>query len=264
MGFWASVASGFVIKTTQLRVYLPVGASSPELPEAARVDVAPFRAIYGIIGESMSDDAIVAEWNGRTYICPRTPRLRVLEGVLAIRRAYRQLGTASVIPEDIAQAARRELEALKEHDPDVRAHILTSAWHVPLRWFVPFDPGAKEVLGDARGSTVRYRVIHSEAMRRLGRALEILGDTDIPDSITAEVAELHTWLEDFPPDAMVELDYGSVADLFTETELVMDDSVGDVWASLHALETGDWDVASDRYATIITRWSAPMAVGYSN
>jgi len=252
-----------MIKTTHLRVYVPVTRDDVPAP-ATRVEVRPFDGWYGLIGESLDDDALVAEWHQQLYVCPRTPRLRVLEGVLAIRSAYRQLGTASVIPEDVAQAARRELEAVKEESPETRSHILTSAWHIPIRWFVPFDPKSKEVVGDAAGSTVRYRVSHDEAMRRLQRAVEILESTEIPDSITAEVEELSSWLEDFPEDALVELDYGTVAEMFSEVELVLDESVGDTWASLDALATGDWRTAGERYAALVTRWAAPMAVSYSN
>ena len=77
-----------LIKTSHLRVYLPserLGA----IPEADAIMVGPPRDVmYGIAAVPMTDDAFVAEWRGKRYLCPRTPRLRMLEGVLAVRHAY--------------------------------------------------------------------------------------------------------------------------------------------------------------------------------
>ncbi len=254
-----------MIKTAFLRVYLP----EDRLPVRylARVDhheVPVYDGLYGLIAEPMSEDGIVALWKDSRYVCPRTPRLRMLEGVLAVRRAYRQLGSAPVIPEDVGRAAARELEALREEDPGTRAHILTSAWHVPLRWFVPFDPMGKELVGRGTHASVRYRIAYGQAMNRIQRCLEILGSVDIPESIVSEVRELFDWLDDFPADAMVELDYGSVGAGFSETELIMDESVRDIWEALVSLEEGDWNSAGNAYSALVTRWAAPMAVSYSN
>lgn len=257
------VPSAVVIKSAHLRVYVP-DDESEGLPLVGSEQVVPFTGRYGIIGEPLTEDAFVAHWCGRRYVCPRTPKLRVLEGVLAIRRAYRQLGDAEVIPEAVARAARRELEALRIDRPDLRSHILTSAWHVPLRWFVPFDPFSKELVGDGRRSTIRYRVLHREGMQRLQRALRILSESGMPDGVATEVNELFSWLEGFPGEAMVELDYGSVADLFDDVELVMDESVAEVWASLEALESGNAEKAMDHYSSLISRWASPMAVTYSS
>lgn len=255
-----------MIKTAHLRVYRPALRSPfAELPVAGRVRRVPFAGPYGIVGETLTEDVLLAEWGDRTYLCPRTPRLRVLEGVLAIRRAYRELGAVGgVVPEEVAAMARRELDALHEGRPGVRAHILTSAWHVPIRWFVPFDPKTKEIVGGKAGSTVRYRVEHPEAMARVDRAIEILAEAEMPESVTAEVRELRTWLSDFPPDSMIELDYGSVSGMFSESDLILDESVSEVWAAIDALEHGNWQRAGDRYGSVVARWSAPMAIAYSN
>ncbi len=160
--------------------------------------------------------------------------------------------------------ARRELEALHEDRPGVRAHILTSAWHVPLRWFVPFDPAAKEILGRDGLTTVRYRVEHPAAISRIEKAVSILAESDMPESVTAEVRELRAWLTDFPEDSMVELDYGGVAAMFSETDLMLDESVAEVWSALDALAAGNWERAGERYGEVVGRWSRAMAIAYSN
>src|SRR5690606_1389455 len=120
------------------------------MPEADMLALGPPRDLTFAIGAlPMSDDAFVAEWQGRRYQCPRTPRLRMLEGVLAVRNAYTHLGSGAVVPERVAAAARVELEQLQAASPALRSHILTSAWHVPVRWFVPFVTARKEVVGSA-------------------------------------------------------------------------------------------------------------------
>jgi hypothetical protein len=253
-----------VIKAAYLRVYLPVAEGADTGTSVRdRLDI-PVAGRYGLISEPLDEGAIGVEWGGRRYRCPRTPRLRILEGVLAIRRAYRQLGEAEVVPEGVARAARRELEAIRSEDPTLRAHILTSAWHVPFRWFVPFDPATRELVGDGDGMSVRYRTLHHEGMDRLRRAIGILDRSGLGEGVAGEVVELMDWLAGFPPDALVELDYGSVSHLFDETDLVLDDSAADVWASLEALERGDRRAAMEHYANLVTRWSAAMAVTYSS
>lgn len=253
-----------VIKTAQLRVYLP---SSDPLPAtrspSLRTRLAP-AGRYGLTCESPVEDAIHAEWGGRWYRCPRTHRLRMLEGVLALHQAFGSMGAAPVIPEDVARLARLELETLHRSSPDVRTHILTSAWHVPVRWFVPFAPEAKEIVEVAEGRTIRYRVDLPRALHNLTRAMSIMAEAGLPLAIVEEVDELEAWLSGFPTEAMVELDYGSVATLFSDADLVMDDSVEDVWASLEALAADDWEEAGERYGSIVAHWAPAVAVGSSS
>jgi hypothetical protein len=211
--------------------------------------------------ERSGDDAYTTEWRGKVYRCPRTPMVRMLEGLLALRAASSQLGPP-LFPQSTADEARDLLQALKKSDGGV-AHILTSAWHVPIRWFVPFAPDQREIV-DTPERHIRYRQLVDDGLGRLDQAIGILGRSDIPPAITAEVRELRAWLGDFPRSAMVELDYGSVARFFADVELALDQSVADLWASLDALEAGNWHTAGERYAALVERWALPMAIAYSN
>ncbi|MDH4117349.1 MAG: hypothetical protein OEX04_20715 [Acidimicrobiia bacterium] len=252
-----------MIKTAQLRVYEPVVDTEVSLEPAVTVKIPPRRDRFGIVGESMVEDALIAEWRGVRYICPRTPALRALEGVLAIRRAYGQLGGGAVVGDELARAARTELETRQAEHPQERSQILTSAWHVPMRWFVPFHPSGKEIV-TGEFTTVRYRTALAAGMERLDRAVEILSRAEIPDSTTMEVEELRTWLEPFSTKAMVELDYGDVARMFQVPELAIDDSVADVWAALDALAAGEWEKAGEHYGALVYRWTGAMSISYSS
>lgn len=235
------------------------------MPEADTVLLGPPRDVdFAIAAVPMSEDAFVAEWQGRRFLCPRTPRLRMLEGVLAVRHAYTHLGAGAVIPERVAMAARAELEKLHAESPSLRSHILTSAWHVPIRWFVPFLTASKEVVGASASVSVRYRCDQRAAMANLDWAVEVLSDVEPMELVVSEVRELRRWLGEFPTTSMVELDYGSVASMFSETDLVMDDSVDQIRGALHALERGNVASAVHRYSRVMTRWAPSSAISASN
>lgn len=251
-----------MIRTASLRVYLEEASSAVRgLPEAPS-QLGSLKAVgVALTRERSGDDAYTTEWRGKTYRCPRTPDVRMWEGLLALRAASSQLGPP-LFPQSAVDDARDRLHILKEGTTGV-AHILTSAWHVPMRWFVPFQPDAREVI-DRPHTTIRYRQIVDDGLERLDRALDILEATDIPSAISDEVKELRSWLGEFPRSAMLELDYGSVARFFADAELALDESVADLWASLEALATDDWESAGHRYGSLVERWALPMAITYSN
>jgi hypothetical protein len=251
-----------VIRTANLRVYLEEAAVAVRgLPEAPAQLTSPMAVGVALTTERSGDDAYTAEWRGGVYRCPRTPMVRMLEGLLALRAASSQLGPP-LFPQSAVDEARHRLQALRQGDGGV-AHILTSAWHVPIRWFVPFAPDQREVVGSSE-QRIRYRQLVDDGVARLDHAIGILDGSDVPPAITAEVRELRSWLGEFPRSAMVELDYGSVARFFAEPELALDESVADLWASLDALSSNDWRAAGERYSSLVERWALPMAIAYSN
>jgi hypothetical protein len=155
-----------VTKSSYLRVYSPeVSGSSDPVPGFVRS--------YGLLSEAEGDSHWTVEWEGRRLVCPRNLRLRVLESTVAFANAFRGLGVG-LVPEAAAQAADRELKAYHRSHPEHRSHILTSAWHVPVRWFVAFDPSAKEVYDRPEGPSLRFRTDIERARERIAAGLEIL------------------------------------------------------------------------------------------
>lgn len=252
-------------RSSFLRVYIPAEKYPAQEVAPGAGSLRTLRVSrYGLLNESMLEDALVAEWSGRRFVCPRNPRLRMLEGLLAFHSAYQEIGGDLIVPESTARVAGRELRRLYDSQPAARSHILTSPWHVPLRWFAAFDPGEREVVRSEEMMRVRYRTPLGQASERLARAVETLKEAGFQPSIVEDVEDLGDWLEDFPEDAMVELDYDGVAELFAESDLVLDESAADVWASLEALERGDLDEAAERYGVVATRWAPAVALTYSN
>lgn len=251
-----------MIRAAYLRVYLPEDAPHVrDLPEATGSSRPPVVSSLGLTTEPPGEDAFVAEWRGRLFRCPRTPQVRMLEGLLALRAASAQLGRTPLVSAPQAKEAKERLHEIQRSGRGT-AHILTSAWHVPLRWFAPFAPESRDLLEDP--IRIRYREFVGVGLARLDRAISILDEAEVPDSIIDEVRGLRSWLEEFPLEAMVELDYGGVAASFDPTDLVLDDSAGDLWAALEGLASDDWEVAGERYGDLVSRWAVPMAVSYSN
>lgn len=257
-------------RVAYLRVYLPMEVLAPEERRRwefragpTRIEPLPFIAEtdYGLLSEPLGDDALIAEWSGRRFVCPRNPRLRVLEGVLAFHNAY---PGSRLVPEEVVRRAATELERLRQVRPRARSHILTAPWHVPLRWFAAFSPEEREIRDTKSGPVIRYRTAREAASDRLTRAVEVLEDAGFDEEIIEEVEGLAEWVAEFPSDALVELDYAGVARLFEPGDLVVDESAADVWASLDALERGDFEEATVHYTTAATRWAEAQALTYSN
>lgn len=243
-------------KAAHLRVYSPeVSGSSDPVPGFVRA--------YGLLSEAEGDTHWTVEWKGRRMVCPRNLRLRVLESTVAFANAFRGMG-AGLIPEAAAQAADHELKAYHRSNPEHRSHILTSAWHVPVRWFVAFDPSEKEVYESDFGPSVRFRTDIAQARERIRDAYGVLSKLGVFAGPAEELNQVLDWLEPFPEESMVELDYGDVATLFDPNELVFDDSCDQVQESVEALATGDMMRAGECYGRVVTRWAPAFSVTFSN
>ena len=256
------------VKTAYLRVYQPtdsVTLAVAKLPASLFEGDGIIRSgPFGLQDEPMGEDAWVAEFDGREFVCPRRPRLRMLEGVLAFHRAYRDIGGDVLVPEQIAQRAAEELKKLLDAEPEQRAQVLTSLWHIPLRWFVAFSPEERELIETSNGTAVRYRTLQADATARIQASLKILEGTDFGQAVTDDLEEYGDWIGGFDTNALIELDYGTISEMFSGAELALDESVEDVWNALKGLANDDWDQAATAYTRVSERWSYPMSVTFSN
>lgn len=243
-------------KTAYLKVYAPDVSGSRE-------PVPSFVKRYGILSEAEGEGPWTVEWEGRRLVCPRNLRLRVLESTVAFANALRGVGVG-LIPEEAARAADRELRTYQVEHPGHRSHVLTSAWHVPVRWFTAFQPEEKEVYEGPNGPRIRYRTDIGSARRRIQRAHSVLERLGAFQTPTEELSQLLSWLEPFPEDSMVELDYSDVSELFDPQELVFDDSCHLVQESVDALESGDMLRAGENYGKVVSRWAPAFSVTFSN
>jgi hypothetical protein len=251
-----------MIKTAYLRVYLPVdgGGGWP-----AHTDRDGNTSIYTsdrfVWDESLVDDALTIRWNGVDYQCPRFPRLRMLEGLLAFSNTFPML---PLLTEGERTGYADELAEIRDRTPRARSHILASPWHVPLRWFVAFRPSDREIYDRRGGISIRYRTTVGDAIDRVGWAARVLDNAGFSDPVVEQVRELERWISEFPADAVIELDYADVAELFSDGEVTFDESAVEVRASLEALERGDMDEAGESYMSVASRWAQRQALTFSN
>lgn len=243
-------------KTAYLRVYAPEVRSSRE-------PVPAFVKSYGLLSEAEGEGPWTVEWDGRRLVCPRNLRLRVLESTVAFANALRGIGVG-LIPEEAARAADRELRTYQMEHPEHRSHVLTSAWHVPVRWFTGFEPEEKQVYEGPEGPRLRYRTDLDKARRRMQRAHEVLEQLGAFQAPAEELAQLMSWLEPFPDGSMIELDYAEVSELFDPQDLVFDESCQLVQESINALEAGDMLKAGENYGKVVSRWAPAFSVTFSN
>jgi len=243
-------------KTAYLRVYAPEVSDSDD-------PVPGFVRGYGLLSESVVEGDWVAEWNGVRMVCPRNLRLRVLESTIAFANAFRGLGSG-LIPEEAARAADRELREYQRDNPGHRSHVLTSAWHVPVRWFTAFQPEDRDVYEVNGTPRVRLRVDLAVGRKRVEHALGVLRGLEVFQGPAEELAQLADWLESFPAESMLELDYSTVSELFDPQDLVFDDSVELVRRSIQALAEGDMMAAGENYGRVVSRWAPAFSVTFSS
>lgn len=179
----------------------------------------------------------------------------MLAGLIAFRTSVPEEVAEAFVPESSARRAAAELENVEDLYTDVRSYILHANWHVPLRWFSAFDDSERILTEDSEGLRVRYETRLSSATTRLARALDILEGSWIDDSVVGAVKELTGWLNDFEEDGILELDYGSVARLFSDEELVEDHTSETIWECLEALSEGDVVRAGRIFASLSETWA---------
>lgn len=253
-------------RTSYLRVYQPLeafGAAERErwLHPASDPPLPPPVAAGWLLSarlpeNSWADGAYLRDVNGSVYVCPWRTRLRMLVALLAFRGTVPEEVADAFVPEIEARRAAQELASFEDSDSTMRVHILHANWHVPLRWFVAFEGCERILTEDREGLRVRYEGRVGAARRRLAQALSALESSWAEDDLAPAIRELLSWLEGFHSDGVLELDYGSVARLFADDELVDDHSATEVWACLEGVSVGD-SVRSIRvFAELTEKWAA--------
>jgi len=157
-----------------------VGAIEAEHEQAVRRLI----AVPPIVAPACeSDDAYVRRADGTVYICPWQTRLRSWLALGRLRATLPPSLTDTFVPRRIADVAAADFARWHSEAPSIRTHILTSTWHVPLAWFVPFGPperwlvlggGAGSDRGQATAAVTRmliYVTTMAQARRRVARAL---------------------------------------------------------------------------------------------
>ncbi|MFN2490786.1 MAG: hypothetical protein ABR529_13840 [Actinomycetota bacterium] len=264
-------------RTSYLRVYQPlsvfsVGERDRWLSQSEQAPGPEQRSSRWFVGSALpsrdacaaAEGAFIRRVDDELLVCPWRTRLRVLAGLLEFRGSLPEEVADAFVPEREASRAAQELAVLDRVAPDVRSHMLHANWHVPLRWFTAFADLDRILVEDRDGLRIRYETRLGDARHRLARAVDVLGDVHIDESITDLVRELTAWLEEFDNEGLLELDYGSVARSFSDEDLVDDRSAADLWACVDALAAGDPVGAATLFSDLSDRWAKVRAREMAN
>jgi hypothetical protein len=203
----------------------------------------------------LPDGAVLIEQvDGLPYVCPLQTRLRALVAAGEFRESMAGRIADAFLPAALADEAESELDQLRRKNPDLKMHVVSCTYLVPLPWFVAFD-GADRVLFTGSGPrSLRYVTPMSGARRRVARALSVLR-RQLPEAPTvAGLEQLGRWLEEFHPHSRVELDYGGLVELLDDDALREDTSVADLAEGLAALVDGRSEDAMASYEQVLSRW----------
>ena len=238
-----------------------------------------------MVPERESGDAYVRWVEGAAYICPWQTRLRSWLGLSRLKTVDPRLWSVTrrvgVVDAAAAGFARGQGEAAS-----LRVHIQARTWSVPPAWFVPFASderwlvlGAASDPGDGGRATAtptrtlvyatamaqaRTRVRQAlDAFRRTGAPEAVLADAAVP-RVVAELTQIQCWLEEFHPDALVELDYGGLVHLLDDAALRADQSVAEVSAAISALTGGELEMATAMYWRVTGRWRVLTALEHAS
>jgi hypothetical protein len=266
-----------LIPSSHLRVYQPLEAfpsserrrwaeyieSGIQVPEETHYIQVRFEGHpLGILHPSTDEHAFHKKVDGEYFVCPTRTRLRVLAGLLAVRGGLPGEVADAFVPEEAAAKAAQSLDELREGDSDLRAYITSATWQVPLRWFVAFTDEERMVTSESRvrlRTGVRYETRLGVAVERVHRGVNILKEVGMAEEIIQPVEDLWSWLSSFSEQCLLELDYGTVGDLFREDDLVEDHSAAEVWECLEALEIGEMERAGETYARLAGWWGQVQA-----
>lgn len=240
-----------MIDVAYLRVYRP--AEEVRLPPVSPVGARPRLGAATLITESAEADAWEIDWNGRQWRCPRTPRRRMLETVVAFDRATSRFGASLVAP-DVVDSARRELRRIRAGAPEPSS-VLVSAWHPPLRWFlgfVPTDLGEAMLLRSDLDAVLGRVSACVDAMRRLG----------LPAALSEEIAGLAEWMSGFRGEAAIELDYRQVGRRVGAIEA--DSTVERMHEAVASLIAGNIEEATRNYAAALALWAPAQLLAVSS
>lgn len=269
--------------TAYLRVYQPLAAFSARershwaayveagrsLPASVLVVQEERRGLARALGLAVKDEpehALVQRVGGTVYVCPLRTKLRTLESLVAFHESLPDgVAEAFVSPRDVEHAART-LRRLRHDQPGWQSHIQQAVWHVPLPWFALFEAGERHLAPARPGepASLTYQTAMRKAVARLSRALGVLRELMEDTEMLEAVEGLLEWLHGFDPDSLVQLDYGGLTRIIPFGDLVEDQSAGEVWDALEALEEGDLDRSSELYGSLSERWSVVRGREASN
>lgn len=196
-----------------------------------------------------------------TRYCPGQLQARSLLAAEQAEESMRSEVFDLLVPPAARSANAERLDANRLAVDLTHLNTRTSTWGIPLSWFALFrvdDEFEVHQDGDKLRS-VRLLTTFSQAVERLSWALQVLVSHAPQAPLFEELGQLGSWLEGFDKEAVLELDYGALAELVWP-----DDSITDLHQGIESLEEDDLTSAAAAYRRLSNRWLGPRHLGRAN
>jgi hypothetical protein len=253
---------------TRWTEYVDQGLGHDQVSGAAAEHAAGVAAVIAVPPTGAPDEdaelAFVRVQEGIPYVCPTRTRLRSWQALSEFRASLPEVVAGAFIPLAVIENAENALEKWLIEHPELRVHVQSVGYQMPLRWLLLFDETERELVlgprfdvGDVGPEGVRrclYVTTMAQARRRAARALKVVRRAIEDGPVVAGVEAVARWLEEFHPRSLVELDYGGMVHLFSDEELTEDESTALVAQALKALENGDTEAAGEAYEQVMAHW----------
>ena len=191
------------------------------------------------------------EGSTRRLYCPNQLAVRASLAAESLGESIRGPLVDVLVPEVAREAHAARIDPDSFADSLARLHTRSATWGVPFGWFVLLheDDHSEVVEDDGKVQTVRLAAPVGQSLERARGAMASLALVAPELDLLDELDELTNWLEVFSEDAVLELDYGPVADL-----VFPDDSPSDVRLGIESLAEGDMTGAAASYRRLASRW----------
>lgn len=185
------------------------------------------------------------------YYCPNQLAVRTTLAAESLDASFRGPLVDVLVPEAAREAQQARLDPDTFADSVAKLHTRSATWGVPFAWFVLIhEDDLTEVIEDGgKVSTVRVSVRIDECIDRGRKAVAQLAVGAPELDLLEELTDIIEWLEIFRRDAVVEVDYGSVAD-----RVFPDESPMDVRLGIESLAEADMTGAAASYRRLASRW----------
>lgn len=203
------------------------------------------------------DGAHIIDRNDARYVAPWTTAQRCWDALEEFKHSL----PSSVIPMFLPQ-----IEEGEEFENDFNvshryAHILSTKWMIPPRWFALFSPVERLRGRNLDGAFTIMRTEMDLAKKRCFAAHQTILKAFGSGPVEEDLSQLLNWLNIFDSNSIVECDYGGLAGYLEkslkdegEPGLDADTSIEDVLLSLEGLSNGDSGVAGLGYERLVSRW----------
>ncbi|MFC4334018.1 hypothetical protein [Salininema proteolyticum] len=182
-----------------------------------------------------------------TLVCPWNLKYRMAHVAVELAAMLPGALGERLFPSEFTSTATDAIAAdigLDRHQPPSDVHERIAIWTVPLRWLVAVKPSERVVSVGPDARYLLYRTSISAARERIRTVLAAAEDNDW-DEEEMTMALRHTleWLSGFHRDSMVELDFGGVTTLWSDEEVLTDDSVEQAWSARRRIAAGEMEAA---------------------